>query len=156
MGLSIEPGDSIHTKRMKRVGVTVQVLIICCTLVGMLWAGAQDFVTLFGGVVTKPELEQHNESKLSHPPLSSVDADLAQRLHELKQELAAQQKANEELGAQLVYVLAYSSETRSGSLKKAAAQFYRNEYKLMIARGVPVQDAIEEALEVPWGHSLRR
>jgi hypothetical protein len=146
--------ESIYTGRLRRWGELGKLLLVGCTLAGAVWGGIRVVVADFGDVATVADLEDHNSSELSHSRLIDMVAGVASTAHEIKQEVAAQHKELVELGADYVFLFAYTRETNP-RIKEAAAGYYRNEYRKMVARSYTVKDAISESLELPWAHSRR-
>jgi hypothetical protein len=128
-------------------------LAIGLGVVGSVWGGFRVFLHDVGRVSTDDKvdkkLEDHNASDRAHPDVRKDVQALSVQDAALQEKIGMSKADVVELGAKLVHVMAYNSEPKQ-ALKGHAAVFYERLYDRLVQRGVPVRDAVNEALDSPW------
>lgn len=131
---------------MEKAKAWLQLLGVVCGIVGGLYAGVS---TVWGSVVTTDELAGHDSAMNAHPPIrEAVDRCEAKALAAQSriEELRADQVA---MGARMVRMISAEIEPRA-SLRAARASFYEDQYRSLVHRGLPIEEATLEALRTPW------
>jgi hypothetical protein len=134
----------------RRIEYWTKVMVLIGTIVG---SGYAAWLKL-GDVTTSVELQAHDMNEAAHASLRGILRAQAEQDQDLRMRIDEQTRISQELGERLVSLIAADRET-STRYKAAAASFYRNEYRLLIRRNYKVDDAIAEALRVPWSDRPR-
>jgi len=119
------------------------------TLFAIITGAYTGVMTLWGNVTTDQELLAHNESPIAHSVVRNQLEDMKERVELLGKRVDEEHSATVELGARLVRIDAADRE-RTHTLKAAAATYYETEFRRLIRKGVPVFDAVLEAMRSPW------
>jgi hypothetical protein len=107
--------------------------------------------TLWDEITTDTELAAHDGSHGAHGPLSARLDSCEARAEVLNRRIEEQYEATVELGARLVSLESAEAETRRNHKADTAAKKV-TEYRRLVRHGMPVPDAIPEAMRGPWRH----
>lgn len=132
----------------------VKLLLSFCTLIGFIWAGFSVILGQVASVTTDQELLEHNMAREAHPKLRDVDTAHAAIEAELRKLIDDEHRTSVSIGEKLVSVTAAYAEPQA-RLRAAVAKRHVRVYKSLIQRGVPVWQAIDEALEESWPDDTR-
>lgn len=131
---------------MEKAKAWLQILGVVFGLAGGLYTGV---ASVWTRVAMKTELLDHNLAPRAHPPILEIvdrceaKAMAAQgRIEELRADQVS-------MGARMVRMLAAELENRP-ALRAARASFYEDQYRGLVHRGLPVEEATLEALRTPW------
>lgn len=104
---------------------------------------------VWGSVVTTDELIDHDLAAKAHPPIQEAVARCEAKAIAAQgriEELRADQVA---MGARMIRMISAEIEPRP-TLRAARARFYEDQFRNLMHRGMPVEEATLEALRTPW------
>jgi hypothetical protein len=133
-------------KEVLKWGDVLKGVVTIGSAVGVIWA----FVySAYSGMSTDQELIEHNLSDRAHPRLLEQQeaqrlqcADLTKKLEEIRSTVYILVKNDVRLRA--------SERESDPRLRKAAADFYEEEFENLVRHGELLQDAFYESLRTPW------
>lgn len=100
-------------------------------------------------------MDVHDKSLFSHPLLRERLESLEMKQARLQEDVEMGHAADVALGSKLVSLIAADREP-DRHLQALAATFYREEYGRLVRKGMPLEDALLEALRTPWHDRPRR
>jgi hypothetical protein len=131
---------------MEQAKAWLQFLAVVSGLLGGLYTAG---IALSDTVVTADELAQHDVGARSHPPIQEAVARCEAKAIAAQgrvEELRADQVA---MGARMVRMISAEIEPRP-ALRAARASFYEDQFRGLVHRGMPIEEATLEALRTPW------
>jgi len=137
-----------------------KVAAVVAAVGGSAWTGINLLRNSVTDVTTdgelKKALETHNGEKSAHEgTLGAGVRALSSQAMRTSEEIRACRKDAADMGARIVSLQA-ALEEPNGAIRAAAAAYYTRLYRRLVARGVPPDDAINEALDTPWSGRPRR
>lgn len=126
-----------------------QLFLTGCAVISVLWGAFTYISTKTGAIITIVELDQHDSNEKAHPSITRNVVTCEDKVEALSKRVEESHDVEVALGARFVR-LAASDQEPSKLLKAAAANYYEQEYRLLIKKGTSVEDAIIEALRSPF------
>lgn len=133
----------------------LELLAVVFSLIGAGYTGYTFLYNQTNSIVTTTELEQHDKSDKSHPSLVQSIKDCESKVDVLNKELEEDRDSQIALGARLVRMLASEQESER-ALKAASANYYEQEYLLLVKKGASIEEAMLGSLRQPWYTRPRR
>lgn len=131
---------------MEKLKGWLQLAAVAGGLAASVYAGAS---AIWGDVAKTEDLVTHDLAGSAHPPLREAverceaKALAAQnRIEELRSDQVA-------IGGRIIRMVSADIE-RNAALRAARASYYEDQYRGLVQRGLPVEEAMLEALRTPW------
>ena len=123
----------------------LQLFLAICTAIGVVWGFLS---TLSNNIVTENKLQEHNVNDKSHPFIINTTKECEDKVEALSKRVEESHETQIALGARLVRLLAADMETNR-NLKASSANYYEQEFRHKIRKGMVVEEAILESLREP-------
>jgi hypothetical protein len=138
-----------QSPRLRRAEGWFKLIAAILAVFGSAWVGVMTLWSAVGNVTTNKELEAHNAAVTAHAPLRAELARCRDSTEELSRRIEKDHQDTVVLGGRMTRLVAADRESNR-ALKAAAATYYQEEYLRLVRKGVGVEEAMLEALRLPW------
>lgn len=137
---------------MSKLDQTSGWLSLLALVIGLLGSAFTAWSFIYGkaeSVVTVDDLDRHNTDDKSHPSITKSVKDVEVKIDVVAKNVEESRDVQIALGARLVRMLAAEAESNK-NLKAAAANYYEQEFLILVRKGASVEEAMMQALRSPW------
>lgn len=137
-----------HSDRLKH---WLQLFLALSGVIGIVWGSIS---AVAGNIVTESKLQEHNVNDKSHPIIVKNLEECEGRVEILSKRVEESHEVEVALGSRLVRIIAADQEVNR-NLKAASANYYEQEFRHNIRKGLTVEEALLESLRSPFYNKPR-